>query len=72
MAKKDLTPQIFLLDTNAIVQLLKGNEQLITVLSQADFIAVSVISCADNGERQLPYGDSELRGIDGPIVWLCS
>jgi len=34
----------YLLDTNAIIQLLKGNEQLITVLNQAEFIAVSIIS----------------------------
>jgi len=34
----------YLLDTNAIIQLLKGNEQLISILGQAEFIAVSVIS----------------------------
>ena len=34
----------FLLDTNAIVQLLKGNAELAKVVSEADFIATSVIA----------------------------
>ena len=34
----------YLLDTNAIVQLLKGNRELIAVLSAADFIATSIVA----------------------------
>ena len=34
----------YLLDTNAIVQLLKGNTELITVLGCADFIATSIVA----------------------------
>jgi len=34
----------YLLDTNAIVQLLKGNKELIAVLSTADFIATSIVA----------------------------
>ena len=34
----------YLLDTNAIVQLLKGNRELIAVLSTADFIATSIVA----------------------------
>ncbi len=34
----------YLLDTNAIVQLLKGNKELIAVLGTADFIATSIVS----------------------------
>lgn len=34
----------FLLDTNAIVQLLKGNAELVKVVSEADFIATSIIA----------------------------
>ena len=34
----------YLLDTNAIVQLLKGNKELIAVLSAADFIATSIVA----------------------------
>ena len=33
----------YLLDTNAVVQLLKGNTELIAVLGAADFIATSII-----------------------------
>ena len=33
-----------LLDTNAIVQLLKGNKELIAVLGAADFIATSIVA----------------------------
>lgn len=32
------------LDTNAIVQLLKGNKELIAVLGTADFIATSIVA----------------------------
>ena len=32
------------LDTNAIVQLLKGNKELIAVLGAADFIATSIVA----------------------------
>ena len=34
----------YLLDTNAIVQLLKGNTELIAVLGSADFIATSIVA----------------------------
>jgi len=34
----------YLLDTNAIVQLLKGNKELIAVLGAADFIATSIVA----------------------------
>jgi len=34
----------YFLDTNVIIQLLKGNQQLIGMLQQADFISCSVIS----------------------------
>ena len=34
----------YLLDTNAIVQLLKGNKELIAVLSAADFIGTSIVA----------------------------
>ena len=34
----------YLLDTNAIVQLLKGNKELIAILGTADFIATSIIA----------------------------
>ncbi len=34
----------YLLDTNAIVQLLKGNAELITIVGEADFIATSIIA----------------------------
>ena len=34
----------FLLDTNAIIQLFKGNAELSVLLSGADFVAASVIS----------------------------
>ena len=34
----------FLLDTNAIVQLLKGNSDLVKVVSEADFVATSIIA----------------------------
>ena len=34
----------FLLDTNAIIQLFKGNAELSALLSGADFVAASVIS----------------------------
>ena len=34
----------YLLDTNAIIQFLKGNAELISILAEADFIATSVIA----------------------------
>lgn len=34
----------YFLDTNAIIQLLQGNEELIKLLTHADYIAVSIIS----------------------------
>lgn len=34
----------YLLDTNAIVQLLKGNTELIAVLGSADYIATSIVA----------------------------
>ena len=34
----------FLLDTNAIIQLLKGNVELLSIISGADFISASIIS----------------------------
>ena len=34
----------YLLDTNAIVQLLKGNMELIAVLGSADFISTSIVA----------------------------
>ena len=34
----------YLLDTNAIVQLLRGNKELIAVLGAADFIATSIVA----------------------------
>ena len=34
----------YLLDTNAIVQLLKGNKELIAVLGAADFIATPIVA----------------------------
>ena len=34
----------YLLDTNAIIQFLKGNAELVSVLADADFIATSIIA----------------------------
>lgn len=34
----------YLLDTNAIIQFLKGNAELVSLLADADFIATSIIS----------------------------
>ena len=34
----------YLLDTNAIIQFLKGNAELVSVLADAEFIATSIIS----------------------------
>jgi len=34
----------YFLDTNAIIQLLKGNKQLLNILKNADYIAISIIS----------------------------
>lgn len=34
----------YLLDTNAIIQLLKGNAELVSLLADADFIATSIIA----------------------------
>ncbi len=34
----------YLLDTNAIIQFLKGNAELVSILSHADFIATSIIA----------------------------
>ena len=34
----------FLLDTNAVIQLLKGNESVFRIIENADFIACSIIS----------------------------
>jgi predicted nucleic acid-binding protein len=34
----------FFLDTNAIIQLLKGNQELLEILHNAEFIACSIIS----------------------------
>ena len=34
----------YLLDTNAIVQLLRGNTELIAVLGSADYIATSIVA----------------------------
>ena len=34
----------YLLDTNAIIQLLKGNDELCTLVSNADFLATSIIA----------------------------
>ena len=34
----------FLLDTNASIQLLKGNVELLSIISGADFISASIIS----------------------------
>ncbi len=36
--------KFYFLDTNAIIQLLKGNQNLIEMLQEAEFIACSVIS----------------------------
>ena len=33
----------YLLDTNAIIQFLKGNSELVSILADADFIATSII-----------------------------
>ncbi len=34
----------FLLDTNAIIQLLKGNVELLSILAEAEFVATSIIA----------------------------
>lgn len=34
----------FVLDTNAIIQLLKGNPEVLDLISDSDFLAISVIS----------------------------
>lgn len=34
----------YLLDTNAIIQFLKGNAELVSLLADADFIATSIIA----------------------------
>ena len=34
----------YLLDTNAIIQFLKGNSELVSILADADFIATSIIA----------------------------
>ena len=36
--------KFYFLDTNAIIQLLKGNKNLLDILSEADYIACSIIS----------------------------
>jgi predicted nucleic acid-binding protein len=37
-------PSRFLLDTNAIIQLLKGNPQISDLIKHADYLAISIIS----------------------------
>lgn len=39
-----VSPSRFLLDTNAIIQLLKGNVQVLDLIANADYLAISVIS----------------------------
>lgn len=34
----------YLLDTNAIIQFLKGNAELVSLLADADFIATAIIA----------------------------
>jgi predicted nucleic acid-binding protein len=34
----------FVLDTNAVIQLLKGNEQVLQAIQKADFLAISIIT----------------------------
>lgn len=34
----------FVLDTNAVIQLLKGNEQILQAIQGADFLAISIIT----------------------------
>ena len=41
--KSGMSGSRFLLDTNAIIQLFKGNGELSILLSAADFVAMSVI-----------------------------
>ena len=36
--------KFYFLDTNTIIQLLKGNQEIIEILSDAEFIACSIIS----------------------------
>jgi tRNA(fMet)-specific endonuclease VapC len=39
-----MSGKFYFLDTNTIIQLLKGNQELVEILSEAEFIACSVIS----------------------------
>ncbi|EDN66346.1 PilT-like protein [Beggiatoa sp. PS] len=39
-----MSGKFYFLDTNTIIQLLKGNQELVEILSKAEFIACSVIS----------------------------
>ena len=39
-----ITSRRFILDTNAIVSLLKGNKSLVNCIEQADWIGISIIS----------------------------
>ena len=37
-------PNRFVLDTNAIIQLLKGNQEVLKLITNAEYLAISVIS----------------------------
>ncbi len=39
-----MSGKFYFLDTNSIIQLLKGNQELVKILQEAEFIACSVIS----------------------------
>ena len=39
-----MSGEFYFLDTNTIIQLLKGNQELIKILKEAEFIACSIIS----------------------------
>ena len=37
-------PNRFVLDTNAVIQLLKGNQEVLKIITNAEYLAISVIS----------------------------
>ena len=63
----------FFLDTNAIIQLLKGNQELLEILQNAEFIACSIISkleymsFQDISENDAPQPMPEDCLLTGPL-----
>ena len=62
----------YLLDTNAIIQLLKGNPQLALLASKADFLAASVIAELEFlSFRGLSDADAALYRAFRSRIWIC-